>query len=154
MVEIRRLNNKDMDQVIDIWVEGSVAAHDFISPDYWESKKIDMKTTYLPMADTFVIHERDHILGFVSMVDHYLAALFVDIKKQKKGYGKQLLRYIKQKQDMIELKVYQKNKNAIHFYLKNGFRIEADTIDEPTAESEYVMVWEKDKTGGYQGLNM
>ena len=39
------------------------------------------------------------------------------------------------------LLVYLKNEQAIHFYRKNGFKIQAEQLDEPTREKEYVMEW-------------
>lgn len=77
------------------------------------------------------------------MVDDYLAALYIDVKYQKKGYGKRLLDYVKLKHDQIHLKVYKKNETAVNFYLRNGFMIKKETVDEFTNEEEYVMYWHK-----------
>ncbi|MBP1917121.1 GNAT family N-acetyltransferase [Lederbergia galactosidilytica] len=56
------------------------------------------------------------MLGFLSMVDDYLAALFMNPEQQNKGYRKQLLNFIKKQRTQIQLKVYKKNEKAIHFY--------------------------------------
>ncbi|MCM3081513.1 GNAT family N-acetyltransferase [Brevibacillus invocatus] len=52
------------------------------------------------------------------MVDNYLAALFIDVTQHNKGYGKQLLEFVKRQNEAIQLKVYQRNTNAIDFYLR------------------------------------
>lgn len=69
---------------------------------------MEMKMNYLLMSETFVIHEGEKILSFISMVDDYLEALFIDITYQKKSYGKRLLQFIKQEKEIIQLKVNQK----------------------------------------------
>ena len=139
-----RLNKKtEVNKLLKIWYEGSVIAHDFIDKDYWKSQQTEMKEKYLPMSETYVISNEEDIVGFVSMVDNYLAALFIDVKHQGEGYGKELLNFIKRQGDNIELKVYKKNNNAVKFYLENGFVVKEESLDEQTAEEEFLMVWEK-----------
>ncbi|MGE6541507.1 N-acetyltransferase [Bacillus luti] len=139
-----RLNKKtEVNKLLEIWYEGSVIAHDFIDKDYWKSQRTEMKEKYLPMSETYVISNEEDIVGFVSMVDNYLAALFIDVKHQGEGYGKELLNFIKRQRDNIKLKVYKKNNNAVKFYLGNGFVVKEESLDEQTAEEEFLMVWEK-----------
>ena len=77
------------------------------------------------------------------MVDNFLAALFIDVRHQGEGYGKELLNFIKRDRENIQLKVYKKNKKAINFYLGNGFVIKEESLDEQTEEKEFLMEWEK-----------
>jgi putative acetyltransferase len=142
-MNIRLSQEKDMDRLVEIWLEGSCDAHHFIDPEYWKSMRAEMKHTYLPMSKTYVLDIEGELMGFVSMVDHYLAALFIDVVHQKQGYGKRLLDYVKQEYDTVQLKVFHKNKNALQFYLKNGFVITQELIDGPTTEKEYLMVWQR-----------
>ncbi|MBJ8031776.1 N-acetyltransferase [Bacillus cereus group sp. N21] len=139
-----RLNKKtEVNKLLEIWYEGSVIAHDFIDKDYWKSQRTEMKEKYLPMSETYVISNEEDIVGFVSMVDNYLAALFIDVKHQGEGYGKELLNFIKRQGNNIKLKVYKKNNNAVKFYLGNGFVVKEESLDEQTDEEEFLMVWEK-----------
>jgi len=73
------------------------------------------------------------------MIGSYLAALFIDIKHQGGGYGKRLLNFIKRQRENKQLKVYKKNNKAVDFYLKNGFVIKEESLDERTSEEEFVM---------------
>jgi hypothetical protein len=59
-------------------------AHDFIDQEYWLSQKTEMRDKYIPMSDTYVIYTQAEIVGFVSMVEDYLAALFIDTSIKKK----------------------------------------------------------------------
>ncbi|OPA78773.1 N-acetyltransferase [Paenibacillus selenitireducens] len=138
---LRTYQENDLDRMVDIWLEGSLQAHDFIDKAYWESNQQEMKNVYLPMSEAYVIEEAGSIAGFVAVVDHYLAALFVDPKVQGKGYGKKLLDHVKERRDILELKVYQENEKAVRFYQAQGFTITEELVDEHTAAKEYVMTW-------------
>lgn len=142
-MKIRSLKTEDLDAIVEIWFKGSLMAHDFIDPKYWESMKMEMRNTYLPMSKTYVMDQDSKVLGFVSMVDNYLAALFIDVTQHNKGYGKQLLEFVKRQNEAVQLKVYQRNTNAIDFYLRNGFEITEEVMDQQTSQKEYIMMWRK-----------
>ncbi|MGP4076594.1 N-acetyltransferase [Halobacillus sp. K22] len=142
-MNIRRSKETELNRLVDIWYEGSLIAHDFIEKDYWETQRNEMKEKYLPMAETYVISDEKDVVGFISMVDNYLAALFIHVNYQGKGYGKGLLNYMKNQMNIIQLKVYEKNSQAVNFYLKNGFAIIEKLLDERTNEEELLMRWER-----------
>jgi len=142
-VNIRKNKKTEVNKLIKIWYEGSIIAHNFIDKEYWKSQQKDMEGKYLPMSETYVISNEIEVVGFVSMVDDYLAALFIDVKHQGEGYGKRLLNFIKERRENIQLKVYKKNMNAVNFYVMNGFVIKEKLIDEQTAEEEFLMEWER-----------
>ncbi|GAB2533825.1 N-acetyltransferase [Gracilibacillus alcaliphilus] len=142
-MNIRAFHIEDSDKLAELWYQNSIKAHHFINKDYWASQKQAMKEKYLPMADTYVITDQGGIQGFLSVVDETLAAIFVDVAQQGKGYGKQLLEFIKGKKDRLELKVYQKNQPSIDFYLKNGFELTGESLDEDTMEKEFILEWKK-----------
>lgn len=85
---IRPYMKSDLDTVADIWYNGSLQAHHFIDPDYWASKIGEMKEIYIPLSETHVFQSSAAVIGFVSMVDNYLAALFVDPAFQNNGAGR------------------------------------------------------------------
>ncbi|MBH5316979.1 N-acetyltransferase [Paenibacillus sp. GSMTC-2017] len=140
---VREYSTNDLDEMVHIWLEASKQAHQFIAEDYWVSNQKAMKEVYFPMSQSFVLVEDDSLIGFISLVDNYLAALFVDPAKQGKGYGKVLLDYTKEQKESLKLKVYQENKSAIGFYIKNKFTIAEESVDENTSAKGYVMVWRK-----------
>lgn len=147
-LRIRRSREEDYDCLVEIWYQASIKSHSFISQEYWSSKKFDMKNTYLPVSDTYVLEKDEKIVGFVSMVEQYLAALFIDVDEQNQGCGKRLVEYVKNNYPQIQLKVYQQNHDAVNFYLKNDFVIQEESIDQETSEKEYVMVWQKTRPNG------
>lgn len=102
-----------------------------------------MKEKYIPMSETYVLSNEKEVAGFISMVDNYMAALFIDVKHQGEGYGRRLLNFIKGRRENIQLKVYKKNNKAVNFYSRNGFVIKEELLDEQTDEEEFLMGWEK-----------
>ncbi|ODB63794.1 N-acetyltransferase [Paenibacillus polymyxa] len=143
-MSIRPANVEELNELTAIWLDASIEAHHFIAPQYWASQVTEMENRYLPLAQNYVIIQDDHSIGgFVSMLDGYLAALFIRVDSQRKGYGKLLLDWIKKQHDEIQLKVYQSNTKAFNFYTKNGFTIQAESVDAETGEKEFVMAWTK-----------
>ncbi|TKH42892.1 N-acetyltransferase [Paenibacillus terrae] len=145
-MSIRPGNVEEFKDLATIWLEASIEAHHFIDPQYWTSQVGEMEDKYLPLAQNYVIIQDDHTIGgFVSMIDGYLAALFIRVDSQRKGYGKLLLDWVKKQYDQIQLKVYQSNTKAFNFYTKNGFIIQEESVDPATREKEFIMVWTKHK---------
>lgn len=142
-MQIKKLENKDIDKVVDLWYETSVTAHDFISPEYWKDNKTAMAEKYLPGSETYLALVKNEIAGFVTMVDNYLAAIFISPEMQGKGLGKQLLDFVKIEREIIQLKVYKKNSKTLQFYKNQNFELVSENEEEATGEMECLMQWEK-----------
>ena len=137
---IRKLQNVDINKVVDIWLKTNLEAHDFIPGQYWTSNYEAVKKM-LPQAEVYVYEDNKIIQGFVGVRDEYIEGIFVSGKMQSHGIGKALLDYIKDKKARLQLNVYQKNVRAISFYQREGFTIQFEGLDEFTGEKEYVMEW-------------
>lgn len=136
---IRKLENQDIDAVMDIWLSSNIESHHFISKEYWEENFLMVKEI-LPKSDVYVFEELHEVKGFIGVMNGtYIAGIFVLNKYQGKGIGNLLLQYIKQRYPMLELHVYLKNRRAITFYLRQGFEIVETTEQEDTNEMEYLM---------------
>lgn len=136
---IRKFKNTDIDQVINIWLKASIAAHDFIDKSFWQSKINDMKYVYLPAAETYIYEENNIIKGFLSLQKNILAALFVSPDFQGAGIGTELIKKAQSIRNNLNLTVYKENIKSIAFYKKNGFEIEKEQIDPHTGHLELVM---------------
>jgi len=84
---IRQFELSDMEQVLSIWLDASIKAHNFIAKEFWESKLSAMRDIYLPLAENYVYDEKGVIKGFVSLHYNTLAAIFVLPGIQGKGIG-------------------------------------------------------------------
>lgn len=100
-----------------------------------------MAEIYLPRSRTDLLIDNGTIVGFLSFVDDYIAALFVDRMRQQQGCGTKLLDHAKRGKQHLHLKVYQKNEQAVRFYQRNGFYIAGESMDEAVSEMEWIMRW-------------
>ena len=123
--------------------EASIQAHSFIPEDYWNTNKALMASKYIPMSETYLATNEQEILGFVSLLNEYLAAIFVRPEFQGIGIGSFLLDYVKGIRNNLQLKIYCKNRKSIKFYKAKGFSIISKSEDEETGEIEFVMKWHK-----------
>ena len=137
---ITGLTKADTDQVMQIWLNGNKDAHPFVPQAYWESNFETVQDQLLD-AEVFVYKMYGEIQGFIGIVDDYIAGIFVDKKYRSLGVGKKLLDHVKSKYHSLSLSVYRKNNRAIAFYLREGFSVLSEGIDEATGEVEYTMIW-------------
>ncbi len=141
---IRKYVDSDIDAVMQIWLNTNIQAHSFISPDYWKNN-FDVVKEMLPLAEIYV-HEVDNtnqIDGFIGLNDDYIEGIFIKEAAQSKGTGKQLLNHVKKVKSTLRLNVYQKNKRALQFYLREKFSIQSENVDDNTREKEFIMVWKR-----------
>ncbi|MHC6530210.1 N-acetyltransferase [Vibrio proteolyticus] len=136
---IRKYNSNDLDSVLEIWLEASVKAHDFVSADFWESQVESMRNVYIPASEVFVYEIESKIVGFYALHENNLAAIFVFPAFQGQGIGKQLLSHAKAQRAILSLSVYKENQASYQFYLSQGFTVVSEQRDEHTGHPEYTM---------------
>ena len=136
---IRKYSQNDLDSVIDIWLEASVKAHDFVSAEFWESQVENMRKIYIPASETYVYEHEAEVVGFYALNENKLAAIFVAPQCQGKGIGKQLLDHAKTQRTVLDLSVYKENQASCQFYLSQGFKIVGENLDDHTGHLECVM---------------
>ena len=139
---IRKLKSCDMEQVMNIWFNGNLEAHDFVEKEYWEMH-IPMVKEQLLQAEVYVYEEQGKIQGFAGMQEDYLAGIFVKKEFRGTGIGKQFLDFVKQRHEKLTLHVYEKNQRAIDFYKREGFAAISKEMDMNTNETDYFIVWKK-----------
>lgn len=146
MTAIRKAAADDTQAMLQIWLDASIQAHDFIPAAFWQNQLISMRDTYLPLAENYVIEDNNAVTGFASLLrpDAFLAALFVAPEQQGYGYGSALLDFLKQQGRELHLSVYAENAAAVSFYQKHGFKVISQGIDENTGHAEYAMTWLQD----------
>ena len=142
---IKEFKIENLEEVMEIWLQNNINAHNFIERDYWINN-FDLVKKLLPDTKVYIFQEDNIIKGFIGVIeDGYIAGLFVKEKYQREGIGEKLIKYIKPKYNQLKLDVYSKNKNAIKFYLKNNFKIVNEKNNEDTNELEYEMIFSKNR---------
>ena len=136
---VRKASHGEIERMVEIWLSASIKAHHFISSDFWHRNAAEMRKTYLPASENWVYCENDQILGFFSLQQNTLAALFVAPGHQGRGIGKLLLEKARQLRQSLSLTVYEANSRAIKFYSHHGFKVMIAQKDPHTGHSELLM---------------
>ena len=139
---IREFERKDINDVMQIWKDENIKAHQFIKKEYWENNYRYVKEI-LTNAEIYVYVIESEVIGFIGLEQNYIEGIFVNTNNQCNGIGTLLLNKVKESRDTLTLSVYKKNVNAIKFYKKNNFVITSESIDKNTNEMEYTMTWSK-----------
>lgn len=149
---VRMMRERDLNPVMNLWLETNIKAHDFIPGRYWEAQR-ELVQKLLPKAEVLVWEDLDGGLkGFCGLSEEHLEGLFVAYGAQSRGIGRELLNAAKARRDRLTLQVYQKNIRAATFYRREGFTVQKEGVDERTGEAELWMLWERihaRTTGGY-----
>ena len=90
-----------------------------------------------------MLEEQGRVLGFASLHEQRLAALFVSPDAQGRGLGSQLLDEAKRRRNRLELGVYRANTRAVAFYRAGGFVTLDETRDPHTGQPELTMRWSR-----------
>ncbi|RYU64381.1 N-acetyltransferase [Aliivibrio finisterrensis] len=136
---IRQYTLQDINSVLDIWLTSSIKAHNFVPAEFWVSQVDNMRDIYIPASKTYVVELDSKIVGFYSLYENMLAAIFVLPEYQGKGIGKQLIAHAKERCPMLTLNVYTENVASYHFYLSQGFTVISDQVCEHAGHMEYTM---------------
>ena len=136
---IRLLQPKDLDSVLQIWLDASLIAHDFIDAAFWQSQVENMRNLYIPASETYVMERDSRVVGFYSLLDNQMAALFVAPDCQGQGIGKRLMAHARTQRPVLTLAVYKKNTASCQFYLSQGFVVTHEQVDEHSGQAEYWM---------------
>lgn len=104
-----------------IWLEASLRAHGFLGAARLRGQRRHIEEVHLPQAETWIAGDPDP-LGFVSLVGHFVAGLFVAPAAQRRGIGGMLVAKARALRGDLVLEAYAANAGALRFYRAQGFR--------------------------------
>ncbi len=65
----------------------------------------------------------------------------MDSDIRKCGMGMVLLDCLKQKEKNLTVTVYEKNVDAVRFFMRQKFRVESELTEDSTGEKQLMMAW-------------
>lgn len=138
---IRKMHETELESILDIWLTSNLEAHPFVAKEYWYENLAQVKSD-LPKATIYVATDvKDQPLGFIGVMDNYIAGIFVKSTARSQGVGHKLIAQAKENSTMLTLNVYQKNARAVAFYQHEDFKIIKTEFDKTVKEKEYLMRW-------------
>ncbi len=159
---IRRCVAEDMPQLLEIWLQATLHAHDYLPAAVWWPRQEALHQRLQASADIWVVArsetERDEgasgkgpvalpshagVVGFMAIHADELLALYMLPECQHQGMGSLLLKLGQQYHDFLSLTVCIPNGDAIAFYQRHGFRIIKECHDPVAACDEYLMEYRK-----------
>lgn len=145
---IRKIKEEDLTKVMTIWVKGNFKANSFIDKDYWLEIYNDIKIDFLEKWKTYVYTENEEILGFISIDNNEIKAIFVKENYRGNEIGTKLVNYYRNNLktgEEIFSKIFKKNMKGIIFFSNLQFKNVKIQLNEKFNETEYIMTWIKDK---------
>lgn len=118
---IRRYQSEDTDDLIAVWREANALAHPFLPDDFVARVAEDMRHVYLPNAETWVIEQNGHLIGFIALIGDEIGGLFVDPAYHGKGFGKALVDHSVALKGPMRVEVFKRNAIGRPFYERYGF---------------------------------
>ena len=119
-------------------------AHGFIPEAYWHGHFEEVRKA-VSQSRVYVAYAGGAAIGFIGLVDGYVAGLFVDEHSRGSGVGRRLLARAKAENSALTLQVYRQNAGAVRFYRREGFVVASEQCDEQTGQREYTMRWQREK---------
>lgn len=141
---IRKFQEFDLKNVMRLWYEGNLEAHDFIDQSYWD-RNLSYVKRIIPQVEVYVYEINGQVVGFVGIDEGYIAGLFVDKEFRGCGVGSKLMDYVKERYDFFTLHVFENNYGAVTFYENRGLLKKEESIHEDLGEVEYLMYYRKKK---------
>ena len=129
---IRNYEEKDIDELLDAWYSASKVAHPFLSEDFFGRERKNIRELYIPNVETWVYEKDSKVVGFVSLMENEVGAIFLDPDLHGTGIGRALMEHAKSLRTFLELYVFKENKIGKKFYDKCGFIKVAEHLHEET----------------------
>lgn len=132
MFDIRPFAPSDLSGALDVWLAANRNGHPKYTERHLALELSRVRDVYLPAAETTVALRSGRIVGFMALLGHQLAGLFVAPDCQKQGLGRMFVEHAIARTGDLELDVFADNRPARQLYDSFGFALADDYIDTAT----------------------
>ena len=132
---IRAYQPADTNAIIEVWYQASAVAHPFLSAPFLAQEADNIRNIYLPNTKTWVYELDGQIVGFIGMIDNEVGAIFINPQHHRKGIGQQLMNWVAQMHEALEVEVFKANAIGRAFYQKYGFTFLKEGFHEPSQQA-------------------
>jgi len=129
---IRKYKECDIDEILEVWYQASRMAHPFLDAEFMGMEKRNIRDVYIPNTSTWVYEKEGAIFGFISMMGNEVGAIFVRPDYHGMGIGRQLMDFVSDFHDVMEVEVFERNSVGRAFYDKYGFELIEELIHKET----------------------
>lgn len=153
---IRRCVAEDMPHLLEIWLQATLHAHDFLPAAAWWPRQEAMRLQLQQCQDIWVVEAQDEavlaatlkgqvsardpqVVGFMAIDGDELLALYLHPEWQQQGLGTTLIGLAQQYHPYLQLRVCVLNSEAVQFYRRHGFAISREFRQADSPCDEYLM---------------
>lgn len=136
---IRKYRAEDTEALISIWDNAEALAHPFLSSEVRDQVRRDMRSLYLPNAETWVLEDEGVPVGFIAMIDKEIGGLFLDPSQQGKGKGREIVDHVVAIKGPLTVEVFKDNKIGLPFYERYGFVVTGEGMFEASGDETFKM---------------
>ncbi len=129
---IRKYQEKDIEELLDVWFLSSSLAHPFLDAAFMEKERKNTRKIYIPNTKTWVYENKKKVVGFIAMMGNEVGAIFVKPTFHGKGIGTKLMNHVAQLHEELEVEVFEENTIGRKFYKKYGFELIKEHVHEET----------------------
>ena len=122
-VEIKKYRIADLDNMMVIWRAATVLAHDFQGAAELERDEAMIRNEFMDKTESWTAWLNGELVGFISLAEKLIVALFVDPTLHRGGVGSALMAHVNCLHGPLSVEVFANNPIGIPFYKKHGFRL-------------------------------
>jgi len=133
--QIDKILKKEFPVVVEVWEASVRATHNFLKEEDIQYFKPLILNTYLDAVELRCVRNNEQkIIGFSGVSERNLEMLFIHPDYHKQGIGKALLDYSIKNSEINKVDVNEQNKQAVAFYLHQGFKVVDRSELDPTGK--------------------
>ena len=138
-ISIRPYTPADTDRLVAIWQAASTLAHPFLDDGFQQAEAENLRTLYLPNAETHVLIEGGAPIGFIALIDREIGGLFLSPDHHGRGLGRKMVDHAHTLKGSLTVEVFEQNRIGRAFYDRYGF-VETDRYHhKPSGQMTLVM---------------